>query len=208
MKCIGELGYICNLDILWQVGGKMPADQSPVISTAWFSWDRVQHSQRSRHWRLYVGWHHHLSSCPCSAPCCFPLEHLCSWCSSVRTWGTLKHTWWCWKSRNLQIAYSCIIIVWFSALYCSLQRSTEWLLLLLPYPAGFLQDNVRRPWLSTSSFSSLRGICLRPGRGGSFPPLSNRQFADLPAFLPRTLCHFPSKEDDVSANGLLREAAT
>lgn len=53
---------------------------------------------------------------------------------------------------------------------------------------------------------------LRPGGGGSFPPLSNRQFADLPVFLPRTLCqralsHFPSKEEDVSASGLLAEAA-
>lgn len=92
------------------------------------------------------------------------------------------------ESWNLQIAYSCIIIIWFSALYCSLHRSTEWLLLLLPYLTGFLQDNVQRPWLSTSSFSSLHGICLRPGDSGNFPPLSNRQFADVPAVLPRTLC--------------------
>lgn len=56
------------------------------------------------------------------------------------------------------------------------------------------------------------GICLRPGGAGSFPPLSSRQFADLPVFLPRTLCqsalsHFPSKEEDLSASGLLAEAA-
>lgn len=56
------------------------------------------------------------------------------------------------------------------------------------------------------------GICLRPGDGGSFPPLSNRQFSDLPVFLCRTLCqgalsHFPSKEEDVSSSRLLAEAA-
>lgn len=65
---------------------------------------------------------------------------------------------------------------------------------------------------SASSFPSLRGICLTPGGGGRFPPVSSRQFADLPVLFPRTLCqralnHFPRKEGDVSASALPAEAA-
>lgn len=78
-----------------------------------------------------------------------------------------------------------------------------------PKPSFLRQSYCQAP---TSSFSSLHGICLRPGGGGSFPPLRSRQFADLLVFLPRTLCqgalsHFPSKEEDVSASGRLAEAA-
>lgn len=151
----------------------MPADQSPVISTALFSWDRVQHLQRSRHWRLCVGWHIHLSSLSLFSPWCFPIEHLCSWCSSVRTQGTLKHTFDVGKAETcyLQIAYSCIIIVWFSALYCSLQRSAEWLLLLLPYLTGFPRDDVWRCCFGVQHWGSALDVSPKP----SFPRQSHCQ---------------------------------
>lgn len=108
-------------------------------------------------------------------------------------------------------------------------------MLLLPYPTDFPQDNAWRrcfgvqcwdtpdmsPKPSFLRQSHCQALCqllfisawhLRPGGGGSLPPLSSRQFADLPVFLPRAVCqralsHFPSKEGDISASGLVAEAA-